>query len=242
MTRMSTDSRIELTPQLAIGVLILITGVLLMLDRLDVMEVSGVLRLWPAGLIVYGGSMVARKESGSSHLWGFGLMFLGGWLLLNTLGIVRVGFWTLFWPAALIALGAKLVEQAIGYGPSRTAPRAGSTNLFAVLGGSKRTNTDHPFTGGQMTALMGGCQLDLRQATIAPGDEAIIDILAVMGGVEVWVPAGWSVLSEVVPILGAVDDKRLPMMPAVVEAGAAAAPSRLVLRGYVVMGGLTLNN
>ena len=31
-----------------------------------------------------------------------------------------------------------------------------------------------------------------------------------MGGHEVWVPQGWTVVNDVMPILGGVEDKRLP--------------------------------
>jgi hypothetical protein len=102
-----------------------------------------------------------------------------------------------------------------------------------------------------MTAFMGGCQLDLRAATIPPGEESVIDVLALMGGLEVWVPGGWTVVSQVVPIMGGVEDKRLPMPAAPVapmgtpgseSSAASAAPARLVLRGYVLMGGLVIKN
>ena len=90
-----------------------------------------------------------------------------------------------------------------------------------------------------MTAIMGGCHLDLRQATIPPGNEAIIDVFAVMGGHEIWVPGDWTVVSQVMPIMGSVDDKRLP---AVERATTGEGRPRLVLRGFVVMGGLVIKN
>ena len=50
--------------------------------------------------------------------------------------------------------------------------RVDGSALVAVMGEAKRASNDQPFRGGEMTAVMGGCVLDLRQATIAPGDEA----------------------------------------------------------------------
>lgn len=246
---MSSDSHTNLTPQLAIGIFIILAGVFLGLDSLNVLEVEGFFRLWPAVIVAVGGSMLARKDDAKARFWGGVLVFLGSWLLLNTLGLVRVGFWDLFWPLVLIGLGVKLVMRAMNL-DVRGAISTG-TSLFAVLGESKRTNTDRPFPGGQMTAFMGGCQLDLRAATILPGEEAVIDVLAVMGGLEVWVPSGWVVVSQVVPIMGGVEDKRLPMSaPPVVPVGTPGsepaitptAPGRLVLRGYVIMGGLVIKN
>ena len=51
---------------------------------------------------------------------------------------------------------------------------------------------------------MGGCEIDLRHASI--DGEAVIDIFALWGGVELRVPPDWTVVSRVTPILGGVDD------------------------------------
>jgi hypothetical protein len=111
----------------------------------------------------------------------------------------------------------------------------GRVTLFALMGEAKRASNDHPFRGGEMTAVMGGCVLDLRQAIIAPGDEARINLVGVMAGHEIWVPPSWSVLSDVVPVLGGVDDKRLrPLEPA------SEHPPRLRLKGVILMGGVVI--
>ena len=114
---------------------------------------------------------------------------------------------------------------------------SGTVTLFAVMGEAKRASNDKPFRGGEMTAVMGGCVLDLRQATILPGEQGILNVLAVMGGHEIWVPPGWLVVSDVVAILGGVDDKRLPPLEPLPE-----GPPRLRLRGIVLMGGLVIKN
>ena len=111
----------------------------------------------------------------------------------------------------------------------------GMVSLFAVLGEAKRTSNDNPFRGGEMTAFLGGCVLDLRQATIPPGEQVVVNVLAVMAGHEIRVPPGWVVASDIVPLLGGVDDKRLPP----VEPVPLNAP-RLRLRGIVLMGGVVL--
>ena len=103
------------------------------------------------------------------------------------------------------------------------------------MGEAKRSSNDKPFLGGEMTAFMGGCVLDLRQAEIPPGGTASLNILAVMAGHEIWVPQGWIVASDVIPLLGGVDDKRLPPLA---QAGSDAP--RLVLKGFVLMGGVVV--
>ena len=39
--------------------------------------------------------------------------------------------------------------------------------------------------GGVVTAFLGGSHIDLRQATIPRGEEATLDIFAMMGGCEI---------------------------------------------------------
>jgi predicted membrane protein len=115
----------------------------------------------------------------------------------------------------------------------------GRISIFAALAASKRSSSDSPFRGGDMTAFMGGCQLDLRLASIPRGGEAVIDVFAVMGGLEVWVPQGWAVVSQVFPFMGGVDDKRLPPLEPL---SSPDTRPKLVLRGMVLMGGLVIKN
>src|SRR5688500_5963930 len=201
----------SVTPQLAFGIFIMLLGVLLTLDRLRLIDTADVLRLWPAGFIVLGATILTRGIGPHGRFWGTAWILFGTWLLLNTLNIVQVGFWELFWPVVLMLIGGSLVMQTMRHGgwPRSSGTGAPSSNLFAVMGESKRHLDDNPFRGGSMTAFMGGCVLDLRQASIAPGQEAFIDVLAIMAGHEIVVPVGWEVVSQIVPIMGSVEDKRL---------------------------------
>jgi hypothetical protein len=72
----------------------------------------------------------------------------------------------------------------------------------------------------------------LRHAAI--DGEAVIDVFALWGGIEIRVPEDWSVESRVVPILGGVDDKTRPPQ--------GASRHRLVLRGFVIMAGVEVKN
>lgn len=227
------------TTQLAMGIFLMALGVVLTLDRLQLIDASHTLRLWPVGLIVLGGTILARQPGAHGRFWGGGWIVLGAWLLLNTLGLVRVGFWDLLWPLLLMFFGVKMILRTTGRGAT-AGPHgtSGIPNLIGVLSESKRSIVNESFRGAHMTSILGGCVLDLRQAALAPGDEAVIDVLAFMGGQEIVVPSGWTVVPEVVPVLGAVDDKRLPAIPDAATGGSMAP--RLVLRGVVILGGLTI--
>lgn len=240
---MSRPARTSVTPQLVIGVFIVALGVLLMLDRLDVLTIAArLLRFWPVGLMVLGVSILARRDDAHGRFWGFFWIVVGAWLLLNTLGLVRVGIWELFWPIVLILIGVSLIRQTMRRGSGRAqAGATGTGNQVAVLSESKHiARGGETFRGAGMTSIMGGCFLDLRQAAMAPGEEAVVDVFAVMGGHEIVVPAAWTVVPEVVSVLAGVEDKRLPAL--VDPSATSAPPPRLVVRGFLLMSGLTLKS
>jgi hypothetical protein len=82
-----------------------------------------------------------------------------------------------------------------------------------------------------LTAILGGFEVDLRNASIQ--GEAVMDVMAVMGGVQLRVPDDWIVIIEGFPILGGYDDKTRPPKDSV---------KRLVIRGTVIMGGVEVKN
>jgi predicted membrane protein len=101
------------------------------------------------------------------------------------------------------------------------------------MGGVVRKSNAPAFRGADLTAVMGGCEIDLRQASIAPGTEAVIDVFAFWGGIDIKVPEDWTVVSRVVPIMGGIEDKtHAPQTP----------DKRLVIRGMLVMGGCSVKN
>jgi hypothetical protein len=66
-----------------------------------------------------------------------------------------------------------------------------SFSIVAVIGGRDFESLAEHLTEGSALAVMGGINLDLTSATLAPG--AKLDLRAFMGGIEVSVPASWRV-------------------------------------------------
>jgi len=233
-----------LTPRLLVGLAIALFGVVLVMDRLNLVIADQVLRWWPAVIVAIGALIYRQTRHVGSGANGVLVMIIGSWLLLNSLGILRVGFWQLFWPLVLIGIGSALVLQAMR---QRDRAEAGTgtddtLNIFAVLGGSKRSSLSTRFRGGEVTAFMGGYQIDLRQAVIPPGEEAVIDIFTAMGGGEILVPASWTVATPIVPIMGGIDDKRFAPLPGAIDSTGGKPAPRLVLRGLLMMGGIEIKS
>src|SRR5262249_8814206 len=105
--------------------------------------------------------------------------------------------------------------------------------MFSLMSGVTRRVRNMPFYGANMTAVMGGIQLDLRQAQLP--DDAVIELFAFWGGIEIWVPREWSVVNQGFALMGSIEDKtgNLPQRP---------GQPRLVLRGMALMGGVEIKN
>jgi len=141
----------------------------------------------------------------------------------------------------LVVLGGYMVWRGFG-GTRRTAPAADGQSQFsamAIMGGVARRSNSQTFQGADLTAVMGGCEIDLRHASIAPGTEAVIEVFAIWGGIEIKVPEDWTVVPRVFPLMGGVDDRsRAPLT----SPDKPHQEKRLVVRGIVIMGGVGIKN
>src|SRR4051794_3575205 len=106
---------------------------------------------------------------------------------------------TEFWVVFGILLTVVLVTQLSRTGPLTRRRSDDRLNVFSLLGGTRRS-TGGPFRGANVGAVMAGSTLDLRRATLAPGEEVTIDLLAVLGGVVLRVPEDWIVDTQALPI------------------------------------------
>jgi hypothetical protein len=226
------------TPQLVLGLLIILLGVLFTLDRLDFMDARDLLRFWPILLVIYGASRLLQPAGSQGRVWGMILVLAGGAMFIDRLDLLDFRL-TSLWPLLLVAGGAALVLRAArrtGVASGVPAdPRAGEPVLsaMALLGGVERTVSSADFRGGELTAVMGGCDVDLRQARIGT-DPAVIDVFTLMGGVDIKVPVTWNVEVRGFPLLGGMDDKTAhPNDP--------QAP-RLIVKGTAIMGGVEVTN
>lgn len=229
------------------GIGLVILGLVLFVDRLGIVDAASVLRFWPLLLVAFGVQQLlspsARANTGARLLSVNGLAWtiIGGLLLLSSLGILRVSLWQLIWPTLLIFVGAHLMLRSQHSGDGRSGSGADDTSVVAILSGVQRVSDAVPFKGTEITSVMGGTQLDLRRAQLGRGQEAVIDVLLVLGGCELFVPPDWVVSAPMVAVLGGVDDQRLVAPANVVDAAdALASPPRLILRGFVMLGGITV--
>lgn len=103
-----------------------------------------------------------------------------------------------------------------------------------VFGGSHQIVYSKNFKGGEITAVFGGCDVNLTQADFE--GQVVVDITAIFGGAKIIVPPGWIVKSEVTAIFGGLDDKR-SIQPIVDEQN-----KILIIKGIALFGGVDIRN
>jgi hypothetical protein len=125
--------------------------------------------------------------------------------------------------------------------PETAAGRAGGTTtagvrgqivrVFAILWGADR-RARGPVAHVEVSAIMGGCDVDLRDAQPTT-DPIAIQVFAMWGGIDIRIPPGWIVENEAWPILGGImDNTQAPALPA----------HRVIVRGMAFMGGVEIKN
>lgn len=233
MTRLR-DNTARLTPQVILGLVIVGFGLLLTADNLDYVEAGNIIRYWPLILVAFGLAKLLQSDTTSGKVFGGVLIIAGGWTTAEEVFSVSLDL-ERWWPLILVAVGALIISRAFrGERLSDLTNVASNSDSaiseFAVWSGKVRKNASPAFRRADLTAIMGGIELDLRSAGTG-GQEAIIDVFVWWGGVEITVPPDWAVSNQVVAFMGGADDK---------STGTQDARNRLTVRGFVVMGGVEI--
>lgn len=218
------------TPKLVLGVAIIVVGLVLTLDNLGVVEAHNLLRLWPLILVAMGVAKI-RQDANGGGMGGWFLVLGGAFLLLFT--FARGHLADALAPMLVVAVGILLVTRALKQSRGVPPELAHSDDFLqgtAIFGGFKRRLATQAFRGGELTAIFGGYEVDLRQAVLESG-QARIDVFVLFGGGEIRVPEGWDIVNRATAIAGALNDSThhgpLP----------AEGRPRLVVTGLILFGG-----
>ncbi|VAW30639.1 hypothetical protein MNBD_BACTEROID07-1545 [hydrothermal vent metagenome] len=110
----------------------------------------------------------------------------------------------------------------------------GYLNDVSLFGGGIKIIQSKSFKGGNITAVMGGSEFDLRHVEFA-SKVAVIDVFTLFGGTKFIIPENWTVQPDAISILGGFSDKRAVSMNS-------PEGSTLVIRGLVVLGGIEIKS
>ena len=159
--------------------------------------------------------------------WIWGLLFLsaGATIGLRALHIVDVNFWQIVWPILFIAVGFAVLFSLVKDGKISKM----KVKHMAAAWSGQSEKVEGEYTGGTISSVFGGVDLDLRQSDIQDG--AVIELFVLFGGVDIIVPNDVAIKNEVTAILGGVDDK---------TNHGAKAKKTLYIRGECFFGGIEL--
>ncbi|MBB1559216.1 hypothetical protein HG438_002845 [Candidatus Saccharibacteria bacterium] len=213
------------------GVTIAALGGVLLLRNLEIIKFDSWHvfwgTVWAAGLILAGLMTIFSSRRASLRVWGLLLMTIGVSIGLGAYGVINISVWKIFWPVMLIAIGLMVGVGSGGRKRSKKSPAdvSGNEKIAIFYGEESRVKGD--YTGGSVTAIFGGVELDLRQAKIKDG--TVIDVFTFCGGVNINMPDDVIVKNEVHGILGGSEDKTVSK---------SSAKKTIYLRGECVLGGL----
>ena len=213
------EPRVRVTTNLAFGICLILLGTALMLERLQIIEAAQILRFWPVALVLFGAALVFQSFQRPDATAGAATRsaFDGG-------------------QAFVWIVVAIVMSQVFSARETTTLSDSNATvNVVAVMGRQNRVVNATAFRGGEMTAVMGRSDLDLRNANATPGGDVVVEVFVLMGGGTIRVPEGWTIETRTTPIMGGVKDRRS-------GARDVAGAPRLVLRGLVMIGGISIRS
>lgn len=201
--------------RIALGVFLVVLGGGWLLDSFQMIEFWPFVHLWwPSALMILA---VVKLVVGSGSTFGSAVLFLIGALIQLGKFDVIDGFWGALWPIVIILAGISILvdrkkkSYLCGINVPMDGSKDGADDLnrveaTAIFGASEQRITSKGITGGELTAIFGGLEIDLRGAEIE-GDIAVIKCEVVFGGVEIMVPPHWIVHIKGTPILGGIENK-----------------------------------
>ena len=192
------------------GIVLIIIGVILTLNALEITNINIFFNGWWTLLIIIPSAieLIAREEKFWSAIW----LIIGIILLLACRDILDFELiWRLTIPVIIILIGINLIfkdklDKRMEKKNKELKEKAeGLEEYCATFGEVKADFNNQEFKGASLTAVFGSTDLDLRKAII--NEDKLIKTCAVFGGIEIMVPENVNIKVKSTPIFGATSNK-----------------------------------
>lgn len=254
-------SHASISGSVLIASLFIISGVLMLARNVGWItpELFHIVVSWHSFLIVLGIYSMIRRH----YISGIILALIGVYFLMGGLSWLPEVSQAIVWPVALITAGilffvkARRRERRMhnhnhhGY---RNWAKGRGGHLHTGMGNAEQTCKsddgflrsdnnfgsvrhvvlDEHFKGASIRTSFGGTTIDLRHTHLAPG-ETFIDINCNWGGIELFIPTHWNVVTQCNAFFGGCEDKRW-------QGGNTKGESTLIIRGSISFGGLEIKD
>ena len=214
------------------GFVLIIIGLAFLVRNLDFVWIPHYLFSWKTLLITIGVvALSLGKRDGLIPLMIGSIFFL----VQDVFHIyVSLREW---WPLFLVILGVFILVRHQRRDRGRSDISSSYIDEVAIFSGIEKKVISEDFKGGKTTAICGGADIDLRNATLSPGDN-VIDLFAMFGGTEFTVPEDWTVnLSQLTVIFGGFSDGRANRSLQETD------PNKVLnIKGFILFGGGELKN
>lgn len=184
-----------------IGLSFLFIGFGILLHQMNVIDLPHLLSIgWPL-ILIFIGIIQLIKRTSTSAVSGILFLFVGIFFLVDQwFGLNVIDY---LWPILLIAVGLLII-----FTRSRAKHAVHDENRidsFVLLSGAEIRSQAPHFHGGSVTTVLGGADIDLRDAVFA--EDAKLDVTCVLGGVSIKVPQHVQVELSGFPVMGGWEDQ-----------------------------------
>lgn len=199
--------------------------------------------LIPAAILFLGLFWLSRTRDEARPLAAWALTIFGIVLVISQTGLFGLSFGNMFLPMWLVIVAFFMMN------PRNILPKRFNSqqedlsddderiNLLAFMGGGDLHYTTRDLNGGEIIAVWGGYQIDFSKAEMA-GDSMELNMICVMGGCEIVVPAHWEVEKRgAVCIMGGFSNKTRCLAEEL-----ELPRKKLIINGLALMGGGEVRN
>lgn len=185
-----------------LGIIIIVIGLGFLLDQANVISFIDILSHWWPLIFIVIGFLQLVTQAQSATLTGPLFIMIGAILLLNEWTDSQIFLY--LWPLVIIYIGIIIIFYRPKH--NKNVNKDNMLDSISLFSGAEIKSQSNPFQGGNILAVFGGTDIDLRDAVIVD-EEITIEITTVFGGVSLKVPENVQVEVSGIPIFGGFEDK-----------------------------------
>ncbi len=227
---------VKISSQVLLGIFILIIGILLLARNTGLYD-TGQLLLYIPSLFILMGLYALYKTRFHSVTGPMILILLATFVQLLVLGIVSWNILFTWWPLILVLIGIDILFNRRNlFSPSKSSDQ--EVDMTTFFDDVNVSNISKDFVGGNITAVLGESKLNLKESTVE-SLPAKINIMVLLGEINLKVPDNWRIEMDVVNILGDVHDDRSVISA---QRSSTVEKPHLIITGFVMLGDFSIKD